>query len=248
MPLEALHFSRLKFMAQSPAHFAAAHITTTSAMEVGTASHSMLLGGQEVITWEDGRPRRGKDFDAYKADHPGALILPARDYARAQSIAVAVKRNPLAMRVLEGQRELALTWKFGNRECAGRLDCLGNGFVTELKTTRTADPERLPWQAMRMGWFAQLAWYMDGAMAAKAGTPEAAYVVAVESAAPHAVTVGRVNPEDLEKGRATYRGWLERLLVCEASDEWPAYSQAVVDLRMPDNDVELDFGDTDAAA
>ena len=51
----------------------------------------------------------------------------------------------------------------------------------------------------------------------------------------------------LDQGRRMYRTWMETLLVCEASDAWPAYAQGIVPLSVPDNDVELDFGDEAAA-
>lgn len=247
MSLDSVRFSRLRLMGRSPAHYAACNVTTTAAMDRGTAVHAMLFGGREVMTWEEGRPRRGKDFDKFQADHPDALILPAKEYAQAQAIAVAVKSNPLAARVLDGELEVERAWKFGDRACAGRLDVQAPGFITDLKVTNSAQPDRLQHQADRMGWFAQLAWYLDGVIAGHHGTPEAAYIVAVEPLAPFAVTVGRVNPEALDKGRRTYRLWLEMLLNCEASDSWPAYAQSVVDLRAPEDDVALDFGDAEAA-
>lgn len=247
MGLEPLHFSRLKLIARSPLHYAASTVEETLAMENGTATHSIVLGGQRVLAWEDGRPRRGKDFDAFEADNPGALILTAKAFAESNAMAEAVLANTLARRVLEGRREQELTWRFGSRDCAGRLDVLGDSFVTELKCTVSADPAKVMWQAMRMGWFAQLPWYMDGAMQAGAATPDAAYIVAVEQKAPHAVTVLRLTDRAIDQGRRTYRGWLERLLVCEATDEWPAYSQSIVPLDVPDNDVELDFGEAEAA-
>ncbi len=247
MSLEPLHFSRLRFMARSPLHYAAASYEATAAMETGSAVHSLVLGGQPILSWEEGRPRRGKDYDAFVAANPGALILTAKAFDEARSIADAVKANPLAQRVLYGKREHSLSWKFGDRECAGRLDVLGDTFVTELKVTQSSEPGKVLWQSLRMGWAAQLAWYLDGAAASGTARPEAAYIVAVESAAPYAVTVFRLTARAIEQGRATYRGWLERLLTCEAADEWPAYAQSVTELDVPDNDVTLDFGDEAAA-
>ncbi len=246
--LEPLHFSRLRHMARSPMHYAAATVEETIAMERGSAVHSLVLGGQPVVAWEEGRPRRGKDFDAFAATNEGALILTATEFAKAQAMAAAVTSNGLAVRVLEGRREVELSWRFGSRECAGRLDVLGNTFVTELKCTTSTEPGKLMWQALRMSWFAQLPWYLDGAMASGAAAPEAAYVVAVEDKAPHVVTVARLTDRALDQGRRTYRGWLERLLVCEASDEWPAYAQHVIDLDVPDEGIALDFSDVDVAA
>ncbi len=96
MSLEPLHFSRLKLIARSPLHYAASTVEETTAMERGSAVHSLVLGGAPVVAWEDGRPRRGKDFDAFAEQNQGALILTAKEHGKAKSIADAVKANPLA--------------------------------------------------------------------------------------------------------------------------------------------------------
>ena len=53
---------------------------------------------------------------------------------------------------------------------------------------------------------------------------------------PHPVTVFRVLPRQLEAGAMKWRGWLETLLVCESSNTWPEYSDAEVDVNVPDED------------
>jgi hypothetical protein len=232
-------------MARSPLHYLAAEVESTSAIEKGSAVHSIVLGGRPVVSWEEGRPRRGKDYDAFAADNPGAMILTASDYAKSQAIASAVMRHDLAMTVLQGRREIPLDWSVAGRACAGTIDVLSDTFVTELKCTVSAEPSKVMWQALRMGWFAQLPWYMDGAEASGACAPTTGYIVAVESAAPYAVTVNRLTERAVDHGRRTYRGWLERLLVCEQSGEFPAYAQSIVDLDVPDDEIELDFSGLD---
>ena len=252
MTLDPVRFSRLKLIARSPLHYAAATVEETMAMEMGSAVHSLVLGGQTVLPWtkksEAGNacPRRGKDYDAFEAANPGALILTEDAFNEANAIAEAVKANPLAMSRLAGEHEAEYAWRFGARDCAGRIDALGD-FLTELKVTASADPQKVMWQALRMGWFAQLAWYYDGLAQRGIVVKELPRIVAVEPKRPYAVTVFRLPPHALEMARRTYRGWFERLLVCEATDEWPPYSQSEVELDVPDNDVALNFGE-DAAA
>lgn len=253
MTLDPVRFSRLKLMGRSPLHYAAATVEETMAMELGSAVHSLVLGGAPVVAWrkvsENGNPcpRRGKDYDAFEADHPGAEILTATEYDKAQAIADAVRGNPLAMSRLDGEHEVEKSWRFGNRECAGRMDSLGT-FLTELKVTMSADPAKVLWQALRMGWSEQLVWYLDGLAAAgimvKDQRPR---LVAVESKPPFAVTTFVLDDETIDRARRTYRLWFEKLRVCEDTDEWPAYSQGEVELHVPDNDVALDFGDVEAA-
>ncbi len=246
MSLEPVHFSRLKLMARSPAHYAAASFQQTMAMERGSAVHSILLGGQPVMQWEEGRPRRGREYDAFAADNPGALILTAKEYDKVKAVADSVKSSRLAMAALEGQHELGVTWRIGDRDCAGRMDAVTADGVTELKVSMTADPNRFVFHALRQGWLSQGAWYLDG-LAAAGMAREHVRIVAVEPLPPFAVTVFRLDPPTVEQARRTYRTWWEQLMVCEASDFYPSYAQSEVILSVPENNVELDFGETEAA-
>jgi len=241
-----VRFSRLKLMAQSPLHYKHATVEETMAMERGSAVHSLVLGGQPVIAWEEGRPRRGKEFDRFEADNPGALILTATEFEKANAIAAAVKKHRLAMSRLDGEREVETSWSFGKRRCAARIDAIPIDGVTELKISMTANPARFHWHALRQGWLAQTVWYLDG-MAKQGRVLEAARIVAVEPKPPFALTVFRLDEPTMEMARKTYRLWFERLLACEDANEWPAYAQDEVTLSVPDNDVELDFGEAEAA-
>lgn len=253
MTLEPVRYSRLKLMGRSPAHYAAATFDETMAMEVGSAVHSLVLGGQPLVAWRkvsdagNPCPRRGKDYDAFVADQdPHALILTASEFDAANAIAASVQRNRLAMAALDGEHEVERSWRFGDRACAGRIDALPFDGVSELKITMTADPRRFIWHALRMGWLSQDVWYLDGC-AAGGDARRTCRIVAVEPKPPFAVTVFKLTPQAMDQARRTYRLWFEQLLVCEATNEWPPYAQNEVDLDVPDNDVALDFGESEAA-
>jgi len=234
---EALRFSKLKRFSMSPAHYIGAEDHASSGIDVGSAAHSMLLGGPEVIAYTGGR-RYGKAYDAFAFDHPNALILSASEYRRANGMVKAVQRDPLAMRVLDGEREQTYTWKLQGRLCRGTPDVRGKTHIAELKTGETADPRFFPFKVRRFCYHGQLAWYSDGAVLAGLPDPEEHYVVAVEAAPPHVVTVFRIARETIEMGRRLCRLWFERLLQCEAANQWPGYSQSVVELALPDFESE----------
>lgn len=249
MTLDPLRFSRVKLVARSPLHYRHATVEQSLAMERGSAVHSLLLGGDPIVAWTkesaNGNPcpRRGKEYDAFVADlDPKTIVLTATAFAEAHAIAEAVKANPLAMRALDGEHEVETKWRFGNRDCAGRIDAITKDGVTELKVSQTADPARFIWHALRMAWLSQDVWYLDGLTAA-GRVLEQCRIVAVEPTAPFAVTTFRLTEHAVERARRTYRAWVETILVCESCDEWPAYAQGEVELDVPDNDVALDFGD-----
>lgn len=239
-PDEALRFSRLKRIGQSPAHYAYGYGPETAEMETGTGTHSILLVARDMLLHETpvlaypGKVRRGKEFDAFVAANPGAIILTRREFTSAKGMAEAVRACPDAMRVLDGEREQTFTWKLQGRLCRGTPDVRSDKFITELKTGETSDPRFFPFKLRRFCYHGQLAWYSDGAVLAGLPDPKEHYVVAVEAAAPYVVTVFRIAPATIEKGRRLARLWFERLLQCEAAQEWPGYSQSVVELALPD--------------
>lgn len=255
MSLEPLRHSALKRMGQSPLHFAAHVEASAKWLDKGSGAHSAILGGKRLAVWDKKSdagnqcPRRGKDWDAFNAENRDALILLPDEYEQVQRMAEAVNRCPEAMRVLAGVRETTVYWDVLGRRCRGTPDVDGGCFVTELKTTRSADPRKFMWDSLKLCYHGALAWYQDG-LAMQRGRremPESAFIVAVESSAPFAVTVFSVPERALEQGRRVNRLWLERLLVCEASDEWPPYSQSVVELGFPEDEPALIFGAEEAA-
>lgn len=242
---DPVRFSHLRAYGRSAMH--GHHAITTEAeqtrdMERGTAVHALLFGNRRVLGWA-GAKRAGKDFDAFVADNPDAEILTGSEHARALAIAAAVRANPLAWGHLQGDVEQTLYFDFYTK-CRTTPDVRGADFVTELKTTNSADPSRFQWHALRMHYHAQLAFQMMGCGANGHGIDHA-YIVAVETTEPFPVTVFEVTPRALEAGEKLCYLWMERLINCEASGVFPSYAQSVLPLDIPD-DVELEFGEDDA--
>jgi hypothetical protein len=243
-----VRFSNLKLMALSPAHYLEAAQKDTYSMERGKALHSLVLGGKPVLAYP-GKVRRGKEYDAFVAANTNAQVLTKSDYAKAEGMAAAVRASRPAMRVLAGRHEVELDWKFMGRECQSHIDVIGGGgeWVTELKSAVSSNPDRFAWQAKKFGYNAQLAFYWEAVLQSGLGVPRDAFVVAVESAPPYVVTVMRLTGQALDLGRRSFRLWMERLLGCEAANEWPGYAEGIVPLDIPDDDAPLVFGSAELA-
>lgn len=235
-----IHISRLKLFGRSPAHYKGAVDKDEYFLERGTAVHSLLLGGDRVIGYP-GAVRRGKEWDAFEAANQDAIILTKAEYGKAEAIAASVRRDPLAMSLLEGQSfEVTVEWVYLGRACSSRVDVVGD-HIAELKCVADASPQRFMWQAVRMGWFAQLAFYQEACAAKHKTRLEDLYIVAVESAPPHVTACYRLDERAVEFGRKQFRGWFERLLMCESANEFPGYCQSVMPLSAPDEESELVF-------
>lgn len=243
-----VRFSRLKHMAQSPAHYryAIEHDDDTPAKLFGRVVHSLVLGGGSEVVVYDGK-RQGNAWKEFKAANDGKELLTATEYDRARACADSVLRDPVAAPYLVGRKEISLYWENCGRKCSSRIDVIGAGFITELKTCFTTHPTMFSRQALRMHYPGQVAWYQDAAKAIGKVCP-VGIVIGVESKPPYVVTVLNIPQHSLENGRKQSRLWLEQLLACEAADVWPGYVQSVVDLEDNDGEDFLTFADDEEAA
>ncbi len=254
MTLPVLHWSMLKHLGRSPAHYRhalTAPQTATPAMRLGTEAHRLLLGPgphkNDAPVVYDGE-RRGNAWKLFKAAHPGVVIVTQKELDEqgdvAEAMADAVRSDAVAMRYLVGAKERSLSWTVAGRECAGHADVLGDTTLVEVKTGADISPARYYWTALRMGYFGQLGWYHDGIAAAGLPEPTHHVIVAVESKPPFPVVVYELTSGAIDLGRKQWRVLFERLRTCEDSNEWPGYAQAPIALDVPESDdVVLDFGD-----
>ena len=246
---EPVRFSFLRLLGQrSPAHFAgtSAELDETAAMERGSAVHAMLLGGAPVLCYP--RRRAGKDWDAFEADHPDALILTETEYNKAVAMAVSVRRTPFAEAALDGIRETPILWTRAGVACRSTPDVRTDKRVVDLKTTRTAHPDEFTRLALSRAYHGQLAWTEEGMKALKLGVVSERIIVAVESVPPFVCQLFRFTDRAMEAGQKLVAAWFERLLVCRATGMWPPYLQRIAEIDVPEEGVELTFAGDETQA
>jgi len=246
-PPADVHFSDLKRIGRSPAHYRSGieHPgKATPAMLFGTLVHAIVLGGRFVVY---PGARRGNAWKEYAEEHAGDCIVTQAEYDRAEPCAQAVLDHPVAAPLLEGARlEAFLRWDLGGRKCAGTLDILNpdRHYLADVKTSTCSEPGWFMWQARKMSYHAQLDWYRAGAE--KNGhIIRDCYAIVVETKRPWPVTVMRLTDFALELGGRQTRLWLERLDGCVEVGEWPAYVQDVVDLDIEGPADLIGFDDED---
>src|SRR3990167_1343068 len=235
-----VHFSDLKAMALSPLHYAynVEHKRAeTKALRLGNAVDALCFGTCGVVGF-DGQ-RRGKEWQAFAAANAGAICLNKTEYEQVAGMSDALQRHHEALDLLSGERQKLLEWSINGRQCAGTPDAFTAGRIAELKTCRSAHPDRFVWDARRLGYAAQISWYMEGLLQSGRPRPDTAFIVAVESIAPHPVTVFVLTDRALDQGNRTWRLWFELLRACEESDAWPAYAEQAVPFDVPEEDNSL---------
>ncbi len=236
LPRPPVRFSNLKYIAQSPMHYAhhnAVGREETRSLRLGTALDAGVFGGDVLVYPGE---RRGKAWKEYEAANTGTTIITAKEEPLVSGMARALLSRPDALELLRGERQKTITWSIAGRECQGTPDAFTDERIADLKTTRTAHPDRFQYEARRFAYVAQLSWYISGLEIAGYPRPRRAFIVAVESAPPHPVTIFELTERAVEQGHRTWRLWFEQLRACEESNAWPPYSECAVPLDVPEND------------
>lgn len=258
-PDGTVHFSSLKQFARSPAHYKAAierPMESTRGMRIGTGTHHLVLGPtqRQPVVWYPGASRRGKEWDKFAAENEASTILTAPERAEAEAIATAVLADREARKLLESSRyEVPLSWLAGGIECGTRgIDVVGDGYIADLKVTRSTKPDELQREVARMHYHAQMAFYDAAARANHIDVSRGMFLLCVESKYPFVVTVLEMTERVLEEGRKCVGLWLEKLRQCDEADHWPGYVQAPVPWQLPswleDEDDAIELDDEEDAA
>lgn len=228
-----VHFSVLKRIAESPAHYRYAldhYVHETLSMRLGSGAHALTFRTPPVVQYT--ARRAGNAWKEFARANAGRLILSPKEYDVASAMARAITGDMTADALLFGagaRHEHEVRWQIAGRNCAGRIDCFTDDALVDLKTTQSVEPRRLAFQAHRQFWDVQVTWYADGLAAAGLGWRHP-HIVAVENSAPYPVTVLRLAPEAIEQAREVYRSWISLLLRCESTDSWPGYASGPISL------------------
>ena len=233
-----LRFSILKLMGRSPAHARYALDMAakgeeaweqTPSMRTGGLVHKVFLGQPLPVVYP-GPVRRGGEWEAFKSANAGREIVKQSELDAVVEIATALGAHAEARDLLTGTIEKTVLFELAGRTCRATPDAfLPGAHLTDLKTTRDANPRWFPYQAMKLAYHGQLAFYRDGLERAGFEPPKELRLIAIETAPPYAVCVYGVTPRAEEFGRRVYRAWFEQFMVCEASDDWPGYGPGVLD-------------------
>lgn len=168
---------------------------------------------------------------------PGKEQLTERQRAICIAARDAVREHRTARELLRGGcAEEVVTWTDGYTGLAakGRIDYLRPDLVIDLKSSRDPTPAKFERDAVNYGYAAQVAFYHDGARAAKRITGDRRpCVIAVRTKDDFDVAAFQLTQEALDTGRAIYRSLLQRVAECTQADYWPGVAPELRDLNLP---------------
>ena len=154
------------------------------------------------------------------------------------SCASAVAGHRVASKLLKGGlAEHGIEWT--NAEtgiaCRGRLDYLRPSEVVDLKSTAEETVRGFTRVVTSRLYYAQLAWYHDGAIAAGKIQSDAKLpaIVAVQTVEPYDVVPYRLTRATYEAGQILYRDLLLKYRDCLSADVWPGIADGEIPLDLP---------------
>jgi hypothetical protein len=224
-------------MALSPLAYKAGVTEDAAHLRKGSATHALTYLDKPVAAYDG--IRRGKEWEAFKVDYAGHVIVNLKEYYLAAAMAKAIRENERVIELGLLNRDGAVTeteieWDFDGVPFSSTPDLHCPEFGVDLKTTKSAKPGHFERDILKYYYHSQGAIYKKAIQAKYGYTPKEWYIIACESKAPHDVVVYRLTPRILDLGERTAYMWLSELRNCEASGHWPGYTNAVVDVDVPD--------------
>lgn len=262
--IDAVNFTSLKALATSPLQYRYERDNErpdTNAYRLGRATHTAVLEPRRLLreyaVWDrktksgdKAAPRNGKAWEEFQAQHEGRTILTLSQHEHAHDMGEAVRANPAIRPILTdptGRAEVSLVWTHERTglPCKCRVDWLTDTGAYDLKTTRAVMPDQFCRAAARLKYHVQAAFYSAGIAAAMEARPFK--LIAVQTQPPHDAAPFWIPAEAIELGEEEYEGWFDRLLECQARDEWPGIGEQ--ELKLPrwvwgydDNEDTSDIG------
>lgn len=229
--------------------------------DFGNAMHAALLGGARIalIQAENYRTKAAQDQrDTALARH-SVPCLPEQ-YERVQAACKAVWRHLTEHReastaLASGTPEQTLVWREGVIWCRAKLDWLPEEVIDreklgyargieraekhgrvdfyDLKTTTDANPEVFSRRIFDLGHDIQCAFYRRGIRAVLGIEDPVFRFVAVETKAPHGVSVNQLSPSALDLAERKVEEAIAIWTKCIRKSQWPGYPPYVHHVDAP---------------
>lgn len=211
----------------------------TEAMRLGRFIHKAVLEPKEfleTVVVYPGATRRGKEWEAFKAEHDGDWIVKQDEYDELMAIHAEVMANKDAVAIIEAsQTELTLKWDdTGVGPCKARLDGYSEKYgILEIKKTKDAEMQSFARQFAGLKYDIQLGWYSLGVEQALKRSQCPAHVIAIEVGDVIDVAVYRVPTIAITIGKKRAMEIAKKYRACEQSGNFEGVSSGLTEMVMP---------------
>lgn len=253
----AEHYSRIKLLLQSPAHYKAGRKEQepSLAMRMGTAVDEFILEGQvrpyaikpafnpldpaPTDPWHGGK-RWCRKWVADKKEL-NISVYSQDEWDKTSSMQRALAESPEFQEILgmcpNRQTPMFATYRGVDFKILVDLDghdASGMRTFGDLKATAYGSPQRFAKKAFDMHYDLQLVLYGTViGIAEGLGEKPAPFWAVVEESPANPVTIYAVPPEAWESGQRKLDRCVDLLLRCRETGEWPAYGSGIQTLPWP---------------
>jgi len=232
--IDAVNWSTLKAMKDSPAHYLVATKEgrdDTVALKFGRLADVLIFTPAEFATryvvspYDEFRSNEAKAWRKTQ-EAMGIEVVKTEDVAEARLLADAVRRHPIARGYLDsGKFQVPMVWTDPTTglRCKGLADLLsvGGSFLVDGKSARTIDRRRYTSQVGSLLYHCQLAHYRNGCRHALGFDPAFIGHIAYEKGAPYDVAVFEFDRSVIDAGEVIVAELLAKVADCRESGEWP---------------------------
>ena len=207
----------------------------TPALLFGQVFHKMLLepdtfGEEFVVAPEvNRRTKEGKQkWDEFLSENEKKTIVASEMFSRAKEMCDAVKREPLAVKLLNGSKEVPFFWtdEMTGEDCTCRVDVLNTEYrqpiVVDVKSTADASTESFIRSAINYGYDFQAAMYSEG-VEKNIGKKPLFVFIAVEKEPPFSVNILQADELMLRRGYDLFREYIGIYHDCKATGNFYGY-------------------------
>jgi PDDEXK-like domain of unknown function (DUF3799) len=215
----------------------------TDAMNLGTAAHNAVLGTGpelEVIDAPNWQTRAAKEAKEQALTEGKVPLLP-KDKETVDAMAVALRRHPIASRLLNpasGEAEVSLFWHDPehdvDRRC--RVDFLrvpddsGRLILCDYKSAASATPEAITRAVINYSYHLAAAWYQDLVIGLGLARTAPFVLIFQETTAPYLVHCVELDQPTMLMGRELCQRALMLYKSCTETGVWGGYNDEGITL------------------
>jgi hypothetical protein len=218
----------------------------TEAMEFGSAVHSIALGNGAEVVPVDAKSWQGKAAQDERREirASGRIPLLEAQFQTANEMCVALRRHPLAAKLLDPSRGKAERSLFWRDEKSGvmlraRPDWLPDAIegerllVPDIKTIPEVDPESIAKSKANYSYPMQADFFESGIRALGIAQDVVFLFIFIRKTRPYLIQVDGVPEIDRTIAAAKNRRAIDLYARCQASGEWPVYDPGISYIDTP---------------
>ena len=216
--------------------------TESPSLRIGSALHCAILEPEDYSSrygvYEG--IRRGKEWDSFKANHPGMTMLSKGEAKKIDHMRKAYLANQLMVDMIRPSlTEVSVQFEIAGRACKARFDALDTGSaadsiparIIDVKSASDVSKPGFQVDAKKYGYPLQAGFYFLAAMSLGV-KPEAFLFACLQNCPPHETAIYSITLAEMLEQARNVEALVIRISDCERRNEWPGASSQPIQSLM----------------